>query len=244
MKKFVFGAILAALSTFALVSCQPVTTYSQSYAYEIELSRYVYYVDSEVAQIQAELYDAVGYNPVNRTLTINYINKDEEMKAKCKAIQDKYAKLDVQTTYLEFTLTSIFDDTTPGTERKRTTIGTYTFGAALHEPWVAYIYQSNHDEVNAAMKAKKEEKGEEAVKESMKTLSAVENGFKNRFAKFHPYPDTESNTKAVKSICDSIFNANADKKTFMPFEYYVSKVDVISLDKTELWRKTFEANME
>ncbi|MBO4635477.1 MAG: hypothetical protein J5669_08925 [Bacteroidales bacterium] len=252
MKKTLLLAALAVLSLGSLVSCQEQNLGTMTAAvYYFKLVRVEWYVDTEVANIEADFVAALG-NSSTTSFTTYYGNKDQQMISACNAVRDKYSNL--KTVYLKYVL---YRELVGGSSEV-SVLATYEFGDALKKNWVFYKYSSNNAEVRADFDKVKHDESvmtrDQAILYSH-GMAAIENDFKHLWEKqkdsdvffTRPWPETDDNDNAVAGYGDRLYDdyyANPDYQTYLIWDditYHITKYDVITDEnKGEIWSKTWK----
>ena len=94
------------------------------------------------------------------------------------------------------------------------------------------------------LRTQKESLDANVYKASGRTLLALSNAFSKRFSQINtPWPATEDNDRAVKYICDSIFNAHANDTLTVDITFAAYKRGFPDGENAEIWKKTKQPNM-
>ena len=166
---------------------------------------------------------------------------------------------------MKFSLIRYSGTAEPGKNDVGETIATYEFGLGLTQPYVKYVLADNRDNAYAALEAKKATLDEETYNASYKTLiklvgeykvtylsdgfkkeeyqsSAFETAYKDTFSKF--YLDTENNTQTLITSLDTFADQFVNEVLAVDVVVAVYKVGIIDKKDTEIWRRTYRANVQ
>ena len=254
------AAVLCCWVTMTVFSsCSKEESHPVTYKYEVKLVEVARYYADEASQLQAAFNSAVGTN--GQVYTYHRDNQDSKMKSACDAVKKQYT--DIQSVYFKFDL--IRTASAVGSEDVSTVIATYEFGQALIKPYVYYAFVTNRDEAYAALEAKKATLDEETYKASLQTLrtlvgehkvttlpsggtqishvsSVFETHYHDEFVK--PWLDNETSTQNLITTCNQIADEHANDVLAVDVIVTVTKTGFFDKKVTEVWRRTFPANVE
>ena len=183
------------------------------------------------------------------------------MKSACDAVKKRYT--DIKSVYLKYELVRIAS----AVDRPdvSTVIATYEFGDALTNPYVYYAFVTNRDAAYAALEAKKATLDEETYQASFKTLeklvgihevttspaggtiihnvtSVFEARYQEEFTK--PWLDNETSTQGLITNCNQIADEHVNDVLAVDVTVAVTKTGFFDKKVTEIWKRTFPANVE
>ena len=244
MKKYLMtlaAVLCCAMTTTMFVACGDDEEKSyDGYVYSVELDvlNSIGY-SAEAATLQTAFYQAIGYDG-NVYKTYNS-SQDDAMKNACEAVKTQYAN-SIKSTFLRFYLVRDVIDVQGNRDKK--TIAVYDFGTVTKTPHVKYSYATDYDEALSKWRTQKDSLDANVYKASGRTLLALSNAFNKRFSQINtPWPATEENDRAVKYICDSIFNAHANDTLTVDITFAAYKRGFPDGENAEIWKKTKQPNM-
>ena len=261
MKKILMtlAAVLCCAMTTVFTSCSSEEEHPVTYRYEVKSVDVARYYLDEYQQLQAAFNSAVGTD--GKVYTYHKDNQDSKMRSACDKVKNQYT--DIQSVYLKFDLIRIASAV--GSEDVSTVIASYEFGQALTKPYVYYAFVTNRDEAYAALEAKKATLDEETYKASLQTLRALvgehtvttlpsggtqishvssvfEMQYQDEFVK--PWLDNETSTQNLTTTCNQIADEHANDVLAVDVIVTVTKTGFFDKKVTEVWRRTFPANVE
>ena len=260
MKKILMTlAAVLCCATTVFTSCSSEEEKPFTYRYEVKLVEVARYYADEYQQLQAAFNSAVGTD--GTVYTYHKENQDSKMKSACDAVKRQYTN--IQSVYFKFELIRIASAV--GSQDVSTVLATYEFGQALTKPYVYYAFATNRDEAYAALEAKKATLDEETYKASLQTLkklvgehtvttlpsggtkishvsSVFEMHYQDEFVK--PWLDNETSTQNLITTCNSIADEHANDVLAVDVVVAVTKTGFFDKKVTEVWRRTFPANVE
>ena len=229
-----------------------------------------YYTSSDSRSVQDAFNAAIGSTNGNYSQNRNM---DAEMKSACDQVQSRYVN-SIESTYMKFILWRITTSADPDSQDTKEAIGEYVVGKAVNTPYVDYSVETTGNEARAALDAMKSELGDSLYKVCRKSLSYLlgytstssstgssstgsstvssisistsvyENVLQKEYITVKPWEDTEAHDRTVREWCDYI-TQNLDPLTLaVGGTVNVVKTGVINKQKTVLWTKTFEPNLE
>ena len=225
---------------------------------EITPTYYVYQVfidpatsadPDELKEVKAAFDEAVGNSKKFES------SMDEQMKAACRAVRERFA--DVKSIYMKFSLyASIYNSGV-----NRYPIETYEMGQALTKPFAEYNIVNNRTEAYTALSELYRTLDQKVFEASQKALTQLLGGYeynkndsgrKNIMSEFEQHFQNElgklqEENKDLESYiplaCDSIAEACTTDTLAVDAIVAVRKTGFPSGQVTELWRKTFKANI-
>ena len=257
MKKTILFAAVAAL--YALVGCQPIQTYINSYSYIVTYEDHASWgINEDAAAIYAELCQAVGCEPKVYSAPTT-APQDDAMKAACNSVISKNQELGKKSVYLRYYLIRQYVKMEPPRTEVLDTIAKYELGDALTTKYVYYGYVSNHTEAFDQFKqlmGGMRETNHDLYVECGQSYGIVQTAFKDFMDKkdpntgaaaitARPWRDTADTDKFIQDGCDIIYDNNKDLKFVSDLRYAAYKSDFFNAKEiTWLWDKTFKANFE
>lgn len=255
-----FATVLCCWVTMTVfTACSSEENHPVTYKYEVKMVEFKRFSTDEANQLQAAFNSAVGTN--GTVYTYHNDNQDSKMKSACDAVKKQFTN--IQSVYLKFDLIRIASAV--GGEDVSTVIATYEFGQALIKPYVYYAFVTNRDEAYAALEAKKATLDEETYNASLETLrklvgihtvttlptgetklfhvsSVFETQYSNEFEK--PWQDNEVSTQNLVTTCNHIADEHVNDVLAVDVIVTVTKTGFFDKKVTEMWRRTFPANVE
>ena len=247
MKKLLFFAAMAALCVSSLVSCTEHHDIT-SYQYRIVLELKYASPDADVQKVSNDLIAVIGSDGCFGKGNL-YSPMDSQAKDGCAAVQKKYADNpnSLTSVYMRFSLRKV--TITPGvtTSIDGDEIGSYEFGDALVHPYAFYTYSTSIQEATITLQGMKENMDAEVYKECGQTLLGLKTQFSKYFddpdIAYYPYLQSDENDKIIKDKCDELWAKYADHKNAVSFYISAGRVGLLDKKVVELWRKTFEPNV-
>ena len=246
--------MMCALTT-TLVSCdnESETPGSKTYNYWVEMQWGKSYTsnDKEYQTIENELNDAVGFDYVNNIFKVRYSCEDEQMKAACQKVVDRW-KNKAKSPLVYYTLKCTIVES--GQQSVDYDVTTFQLGKALITPYVIYIATCPTYEQNLKdLEAMQSELGDN-YQPAVKTLSRLA-GYKTYKSIFEqtlstkgysttPREDNEENENAVIAVCDNIAEQYETWTNAVNITVMIVKMNIINHeDMKVVWTKEFPANL-
>ena len=262
MKKILMtmAAVLCCWATSTVfTSCSAEEDNPTTYRYEVKQVEAARLYGDEARQLQTAFNNAIGTD--GKVYTYHKENQDSQMKSACDAVKKRYT--DIKSVYLKYELVRIAS----AVDRPdvSTVIATYEFGDALTNPYVYYAFVTNRDAAYAALEAKKATLDEETYQASFKTLeklvgihevttspaggtiihnvtSVFEARYQEEFTK--PWLDNENSTQGLITNCNQIADEHVNDVLAVDVTVAVTKTGFFDKKVTEIWKRTFPANVE
>ena len=255
MKKTILFAAVAALGM--LVSCQPIQTYINSYAYIVTYEKYdSWCIKADAESIYAELCQAVGCES-NVFSSPSTVAQDDAKKAACSSVIAKNQEKGKKSVYMRFLLIRQYTKMEPPVTQVEDTIAVYELGDALTTKYAFYKYTSNYKEAYDAFKTLMgDQRGTDLYKECGQNYGAVATAFEDFMDKAdpktgadaitaRPWRDEVATDEFIHQGCDIIYDNNKDRKFVSDLRYIAYKADFLDpKNKTILWAGTFETNFD
>ena len=169
---------------------------------------------------------------------------DEQIMAACEAVKAQYAN--AQSTLLMYSIIRNTDDSTPGVDRKKETIGFIAVGQGLDYPFNKFTFDGHESEFINQMNAIRDSIGEELYKSSRRGYAKLHNDYKitlkNYLDKF--IIDTANiSQERILHICDSLINLHTSDTLAVPAHFTISKTKLLNDETSEIWNHTFPATL-
>ncbi len=262
MKKILMtlaAVLCCGATTTVFTSCSAEEETPTTYRYEVKLVEYARYYTDETNQLQTAFNNAIGTD--GTVYTYHKDNQDSQMKSACDGVKKRYT--DIKSVYLKYELVRIASAV--GSQDVSTVIANYEFGQALTNPYVYYAFVTNRDEAYAALEAKKATLDEETYQASLTTLrklvskheatnsptggtiihsvtSVFETPYQEEFTK--PWLDDETSTQGLITNCNQIADEHVNDVLAVEVTVAVTKTGFFDKKVTEIWKRTFPANVE
>lgn len=261
MKKILMtltAVLCCAMTTAVFTSCSSEENHPVTYKYEVKLVDVRRYYTDELKSLQSAFNSAVGTN--GTVYTYYKSNQDSKMKSACDAVYKKYTN--INSVYMKFNL--IRYAASVGSDDVPTVLATYEFGQALTHSYVTYAFVTNREEAYAALEAKKATLDEETYKASLETLEklvgryevkilsdgtksikSVSSAFETAYGEelLKPWLE-ETSTPTLIAKCNQIADEHANDVLAVDVVVTVTATGLLDNKVTEIWRRTFPANVQ